>query len=61
MPTYLYKCDACGSQESHTALLAEGNICPLDSCGGVLRRDWKAESVGFTAVPGGYKASNRRG
>jgi predicted nucleic acid-binding Zn ribbon protein len=61
MPTYLYKCDACGSPESHTALLADGNLCPLDSCGGTLKRDWRAESVGFKIVPGAHRDSVRRG
>lgn len=45
MPTYLYVCKHCGKRESHTALLADGNMCPRDTCTGEMRRDWKGEGA----------------
>lgn len=45
MTTYCYKCNTCDDKTTHHAQLADGNVCLMDSCGGVIIRDYKAESV----------------
>ena len=53
MKTFMYKCKTCGGQVEHDRLLVEDDVCLFDSCGGRIRRDYKAEQVAPARVPGG--------
>lgn len=59
MPTYMYRCSECGGSFVRTQPDLKESYCEKTQQVVPVRRDWKAEGVGFTTVPGAHKDTYR--